>query len=217
MRQKFKPYKDYIGEKLGRWNIKDVLKNDNGLICFLCDCDCGKKDLLKSCCILVRGGSKSCGCEKSQYQKTSGQNSVRYKGYKDIPSQYFTMLKSSAKIRNLCFNITIEYIWDLYLHQDKKCKYTQLELTFPVGKGRTTSYSNYTASLDRIDNNKGYEIGNVQWVHKDVNLIKQRYTEEFFLYICNLIAKYNPIETNKDFNKIERGFRYGRTPTRKIL
>ena len=38
-----------------------------------------------------------------------------------------------------------------------------------------------TASLDRIDSSKGYIKGNVQWVHKNINYMKQEMTNEEFL------------------------------------
>lgn len=48
-----------------------------------------------------------------------------------------------------------------------------------------------TASLDRIDNNMGYVNGNVQWVHKDINFMKQDLTQLEFLNYCRLIAANN--------------------------
>ena len=46
-----------------------------------------------------------------------------------------------------------------------------------------------TASLDRIDSNKGYVEGNVQWVHVDVNYMKLDYDQDYYINICRLIAK----------------------------
>jgi len=45
-----------------------------------------------------------------------------------------------------------------------------------------------TASLDRIDSSKGYIEGNVQWVHKMVNMSKQQYTQEEFINMCIAVA-----------------------------
>ena len=49
-----------------------------------------------------------------------------------------------------------------------------------------------TASLDRIDNSKGYHIDNVRWVLKDINMIRGSYDSEYFVKLCNLVAKHNP-------------------------
>ena len=45
-----------------------------------------------------------------------------------------------------------------------------------------------TASLDRIDSSIGYVEGNVQWVHKMVNMCKQQYTQEEFLSMCDAVS-----------------------------
>ena len=49
----------------------------------------------------------------------------------------------------------------------------------------------HTASLDRIDSSLGYTIGNVQWVHKHVNVMKNIYPQNMFLFICCEVAKNN--------------------------
>ena len=45
-----------------------------------------------------------------------------------------------------------------------------------------------TASLDRIDSSKGYVEGNVQWVHKMINMSKQQYSQEEFIDMCKAVA-----------------------------
>lgn len=47
-----------------------------------------------------------------------------------------------------------------------------------------------TASLDRIDSSKGYIEGNIQWVHKDINFMKQEMDENSFFCWCGIIAKF---------------------------
>lgn len=48
-----------------------------------------------------------------------------------------------------------------------------------------------TASLDRIDSQQGYNSNNIQFVHKDVNMIKQIYTQDYFIKMCKLVAEHN--------------------------
>lgn len=48
-----------------------------------------------------------------------------------------------------------------------------------------------TISLDRIDSTKGYIEGNVQWVHKSVNIMKSTLTQEQFINFCKLVAENN--------------------------
>ena len=94
-----------------------------------------------------------------------------------------------AKKRSLEFNISVEYMKRLFLEQHQKCAYLKTELYLGCKSGDI--YTN--ASIDRIDSSKGYIEGNVQWVHKKVNIMKQDMTNENFLELCRLIAEANPI------------------------
>lgn len=64
-------------------------------------------------------------------------------------------------IRKIEFNLTIEYLWNLYITQNRKCAITGNELPNIL-----------EASLDRIDSSKGYIEGNVQWVTVQANKCK---------------------------------------------
>ena len=44
------------------------------------------------------------------------------------------------------------------------------------------------ASLDRIDSSKGYVKDNIQWVHKDVQIMKNKFSEDYFKQICCLVS-----------------------------
>ena len=46
------------------------------------------------------------------------------------------------------------------------------------------------AQLDRIDNDKGYIIGNIQWVHKDINKMKWKFNINKFIQMCREVANY---------------------------
>lgn len=47
------------------------------------------------------------------------------------------------------------------------------------------------SDLDRIDSSKGYIIDNVQWVHKDVNLMKLSHSKNTFIQICNQVSNHS--------------------------
>jgi hypothetical protein len=65
------------------------------------------------------------------------------------------------------------------------CALTGMKITL----NRNARYGRQTASLDRIDPEVGYVPGNIQWVHKDVNRLKQNFTEPYLLRLCELIIK----------------------------
>ena len=45
--------------------------------------------------------------------------------------------------------------------------------------------------MDRIDSTKGYIKGNVQWVHKTVNIMKNTFDNTLFINLCKKIAENN--------------------------
>lgn len=47
-----------------------------------------------------------------------------------------------------------------------------------------------TFSLDRIDNNKGYEEDNVQFLHKNINYMKWTHNQDDFIELCRKVIKY---------------------------
>ena len=76
-------------------------------------------------------------------------------------------------------------MWDLFIKQNRKCALSGLELSFPKINGDQS----YTASIDRIDSSLGYIEGNVQWVHKDINIMKNKYDQDYFIQMCKLISE----------------------------
>jgi len=102
--------------------------------------------------------------------------------YKDIRLSWFNKFKVNAELRNISFNITPEYLWKVFVEQDYQCALTG----WPIGWAEVGAL--HTASIDRIDSDKGYEVGNVQLVHKDINMAKQQYSQEYFIEMCKAVA-----------------------------
>ena len=69
-------------------------------------------------------------------------------------------------------------------------------------------YKKISASLDRIDNNIGYIEGNVQWVHKWINVMKGAMSNECFIFLCNKVAENN----NFEYDNIEPSLMEGWLP-----
>lgn len=136
-------------------------------------CSCGvEKTVLGT--HLVSDKTISCGHLKGGHKN--------WKGYGDIPMTYFSSLKRGAEggkgRKPIKFNLNIKYIWWLLCRQEHKCKLSGLPIDF----------KSQTASLDRIDSSLGYIKGNVQWLHKDVNMMKRHYTQDYFLDLCKRIS-----------------------------
>ena len=56
-------------------------------------------------------------------------------------------------------------------------------------KNNSVDWSVVTASLDRIDSSKGYQPGNVWWVHKRVNRLKNDFSMDELLYWSRAIVR----------------------------
>lgn len=94
---------------------------------------------------------------------------------------WYNSFMKSAVSRGLEWCITIDLVNQLYLDQDKKCALTGLDI------GWSTSLWDHTASIDRIDNQTGYVEGNIQLVHKEINMMRGSLDIKRFQELCTLV------------------------------
>ncbi len=147
---------------------------------YVCVCSCGNRvEAVRS--NLVTKHTTSCGCLK----RRKGKANPTWRGHGDVSGRVWKSILHHAKDRELSVDITITDAWDQYQAQDGRCALTGWLLTLASLKG---SESDRTASLDRIDSSRGYEKGNIQWVHKDVNRSKWDHTPDRFLEICEAVV-----------------------------
>lgn len=78
------------------------------------------------------------------------------------------------------FDLDDEYLFDLWMRQSGKCKYTGATLV-------VTKSNPLTGSIDKIDPSLGYTKGNVQWVSWAVNRAKGDLSELDFLGMCEAV------------------------------
>lgn len=163
-------------EKTGR-----ILK---GFSEWKCICDCGNT-AYRNIRQLRVAGKTSCGCN----MHNKGVLNHSYTGTKNITGLFFSHIRTAAHKRNLPFLITINEIEELWQQQNSMCALSGVPIALPVGwTGKKT------ASLDRIDSTLGYTLDNVQWVHKDINMMKFDLDNIQFINLCNLIT--NPLSYN---------------------
>jgi hypothetical protein len=179
---------DLTGKKFGKLIVESYahVGKNNGPY-WNCLCECGNKHKVTSNG-LKGGKALSCGCSK-HFGKTKniGKECPRWTGHELISGQFFSSIKGSAIKRGIEFSISIEDIWELYLKQNKKCALSGLELKF---KSSCKDSRGNTASLDRVDSTKGYTLDNIQLVHKDVNLMKNKFDQSYFVTFCELIVDH---------------------------
>lgn len=97
------------------------------------------------------------------------------------------MSKGKRKYQSLEFDITKEYIKELYLKQDGKCAISNIPMTYISGSGKHAT----NISIDRIDSNKGYTKDNVQLVCSHVNMMKSDLSlEELYSFCKSIVENY---------------------------
>lgn len=161
-----------------------IPRKDNpthNLYFYRCVCKKCKSETVIRKCYLSSGHTRSCGCTLRQ----SGKNHKDWKGSGELSSAQFSHIVRSAKIRKIEFKIDIDFAWKLFEKQQRKCALTGLEMTMTSCKDRGT------ASLDRIDNDKGYLEDNVRWVLKDLNLMKRTLSDDQLIFYCRKILEFH--------------------------
>lgn len=150
-------------------------------------CDCGNEswEHLRK---LKNGQRKTCGikgCPFFHALRAKNGRKAKFTGFKEIYGSRWAGWRCGAQARNLEFSITPEYGWRVFLKQGRRCALTGLPLEF--GNSYVKSLS---ASLDRKDSRKGYIKGNVQWVHKTINLMKRAMPDKEFIEWCRHVSSH---------------------------
>lgn len=160
---------------------------------------CGHEWQATVCNRIGRGS----GCPKCWAVNKRGNKNCRWTGYGEISGRQWHCLKKEAtKERRNCrrkteretlpFNITIEYIWNLFLEQNRRCALSGRLL---IMRGKVNGKLIGNASLDRIDSSKGYVEGNVQWIDKKLQFTKRNLSDQEFIAICESVAMYQAKKT----------------------
>lgn len=174
--------KDLLGEQFGDLIVIDRAGTRRGRAFWKCQCNCGAIEFIEG--YMLRRNKKRC-CKKCSRRASAFK---LYKGVGQISGRSLSRIKRTAKYKNIAYELEDEYLWELFLKQDKKCALTGIEIS--VGKEVGTPDQEITASLDRIDNTRGYVKRNVQWLHKDVNAMKSNFNQDYFVKICSLVSPF---------------------------
>ena len=148
-------------------------------------CKCGNQRVLVLCAVLKGRTTRCATCSAAlpQHFKLEKENHHKWTGCGDLHGVMVYRYRSGAAKRGFAFGVDAEYLWDLFQRQGGLCALSGLALR--LGKRPT-------ASLDRIDSALGYVSGNVQWVHKDLNRMKQALPQGTFIWWCQQVARHRP-------------------------
>lgn len=170
---------DYTNREFGKLKALYLGENDaHGKTRWMCECECGHRKLINTAS-LKRNLTTTCGfCARKNFL-----------GYEDISGSNFRRIEESAHKRGYEFKITPEYVWQIYLSQNKKCALSGVDLVFIRNQDKG---SRQTASVDRINNSLGYIEGNIQIIHKKLQMVKNSMTMDELRLWCKLM--YNHME-----------------------
>lgn len=102
-----------------------------------------------------------------------------------IPSGILYPVRNAGK-RGIEVSITDDELYQIFLNQNGKCALSSVDISLTLSRTKNKT-AEITASPDRIDSSKGYHVGNVQWIHKDINFMKSNMPEDEFIHWCELI------------------------------
>jgi hypothetical protein len=176
---------DLKGKVFGQLKVvKSTGGSRGGSKLWECLCKCGNTTYI-STRHLNRSSRNitSCGC----LIRKAGKKHKDWNGVGDISGSWWTnrVTRTDHKRVPVEINITKEYAWKLFLKQKRKCALSGLDLVISINTNIGT------ASIDRIDSTKGYIKGNIQWVHKHVNYMKNKFDQDYFIEMCNKISNNN--------------------------
>lgn len=170
---------NYAGRLIRGQRVISRAPNRNGAAYWVVQCACGAARAINASKFL--DGQYSC-CAKCANKKQIGPLHPHWRGGKHVPLTNFNKFVRSAARRGIEWRLTIADLDALYEKQSGLCALTEAALAFD--HGQRNGVANGNASLDRINHKVGYVLGNVQFVTKDINIAKQRLTNEQFRLVC---------------------------------
>jgi hypothetical protein len=150
-------------------------------------------DLLKSsypqksarACALALGKNVKTVAKKIKSLGLVDPMAYRRRGnFKEMSACVWSTLVNGARSRGFEVTICFEDIWRVFVQQGRKCALTGWPVAFSPTKSKTT------ASVDRIDSERGYHLDNIQIVHKTVNRNKLDSKEVDFYAMCKAIHEH---------------------------
>ena len=92
--------------------------------------------------------------------------------------------KYRSKKKGMDFNLSFSDLRNLYFLQKARCFYTGQQFDFKDKLKRL--------SLDRVDSDEGYIVGNVVWCLLEINYIKYKFKYSSIKEICLKLLTHNP-------------------------
>ena len=92
--------------------------------------------------------------------------------------------KDRAEKRKIEFNLTLDFLLNLWDQQNGKCALSDVQMTYDMLSGRTPT----NISIDKINRNLGYTKDNVQLVCMACNQMKSDLSDDMLYFFCKQIT-----------------------------
>lgn len=178
--------KNKVGLKYGKLTAVSIARVDKESW-WSCDCDCGTKGVVVRGSQLENGRTKSCGCLRKELCANR-----QWRGVGTLSGSHWNRIIKCAKQRGIEVLITMEDAWKKFEDQKGLCSLTgeSIVLSRHTSINKERRIKETTASLDRIDSSKPYSIDNIQWVHKKIQGMKMKISQEEFIEFCRKVTKF---------------------------
>ncbi len=134
---------------------------------------------------IVKRKQHAIGMSQKPCKRCSNKNNHPIGVHGSVRLSFFNKYKTGAQTRSKNWNIGVEEANSILEKQNHKCALSGLPIS------ACDDLNKITASLDRIDNSKGYEPDNVQWVHKSINMMRGTLSIETFKKFCKEVTNHN--------------------------
>jgi hypothetical protein len=129
-----------------------------------------------------KNNSKNFGDRKNNYEISQHSNN-RLDGYSKFKYHYRNILKRNHEV-----TVTIEDLKESWDKQNGICEFTNLNLILS-SYTKIEKNSIYAASLDRIDSSKGYIVGNIRWISRAINYMKNDMTDNMVWELIKILKE----------------------------
>ena len=182
----------HIGDTYKHWTVIDGPRtSEHNCLEWFVKCDCGKNTRWIQGNELMNP-NKCFECQQCAAKKRGNSIAVSNGKVGELTLTRYTHLVKSATKRHKEFNVSIEYLWNLFKSQKQICAITGEYIE-----------SIKEASLDRIDSSKDYVEGNLQWTTYIANVSKHTMTMEQLYDFCKKVLNHANQQPSTPLTKCE--------------
>ena len=171
-------FNDLTGQKFGRLTVIKRVENKGQYVCWLCECECGNKKIVKARC-LTKGETLSCGCLKKETKE-------------DLTGQKFGRLTvigqadrdKRNKVRWLCEcecgNMTITYGYILKEGKTKSCGCLLKDHIKKLNEEQWKDENFRKSTIDRSKKQMEEQWKDEEYRQARINQVKKQWENENF-------------------------------------